>query len=126
MDPSRNRFASMAYFAIISSIILGGLLSGCLCPGGFCPGGFLPGAFDRLPYNHVLLIYDWINCGFNLGIYSYNFILIQMTRLFCVFERKIETYSQFLLEHFGSFTHCANSVLIIPRVLNQVIVVFIF
>ena len=40
---------STAYFAIISSIILGGLLSGGFCPGGFCPGGFLSWAFDRLP-----------------------------------------------------------------------------
>ena len=37
MDPSRNRLASTAYFAITSSIILGGLLSG-----GFRPGGFWP------------------------------------------------------------------------------------
>jgi len=39
VDPSRNRLALTAYFAII----LGGLLSG-----GFCPGGFLSGVFDRL------------------------------------------------------------------------------
>ena len=43
MDPSRNRLASTAYFAITSSIILGGLLSGGFCPGDFCPGGLLTG-----------------------------------------------------------------------------------
>ena len=47
VDPSRNRLASTAYFAIISSIILGGLIVGGFCPGGFCSGGFFSGAFDR-------------------------------------------------------------------------------
>ena len=59
MDPSQNRLASTAYFAIVSSFVLGDictgglftgdLLSGGFCPGGFCPRGFLSGAFDRLP-----------------------------------------------------------------------------
>ena len=43
VDPSRNRLASTAYFAIISSIILGGLFSGGFCPRGLCPRAFCRG-----------------------------------------------------------------------------------
>ena len=38
VDRSRNRLASTAYFAIISSIILGGLLLEGFCPGALCRG----------------------------------------------------------------------------------------
>ena len=59
VDHSWNRLASTAYFAIISSIILGGLLSESFCLGGFCPGAFFSGAFDQLPIKYVWSV-SWI------------------------------------------------------------------